>query len=230
MKLQAVSNRKLYIQIADQIRDQIMGGAVEAGRQLPSERDLALSLGVSRPTVREALIALEVAGLVEVRVGVGAFVRKRGDARMALPELSASPLEVTAVRRLLEPEAAALASQNIAPEGMTRLAETLRQMRSESANGLWSFDADRNLHMTLADACGNSVLREMLDGLWKARGDEVDTRFHQHLLEVGEVREHILGDHEAIVAAVVSGNADAARSAMAKHLQFVADAMLQAWE
>jgi DNA-binding FadR family transcriptional regulator len=66
--------------------------------------------------------------------------------------------------------------------------------------------------------------------LWKARGDEVDTRFHQHLLEVGEVREHILGDHEAIVAAVVSGNADAARNAMAKHLQFVADAMLQAWE
>ncbi|NMA99839.1 MAG: FadR family transcriptional regulator, partial [Phyllobacteriaceae bacterium] len=77
MKLQAVSNRKLYIQIADQIREQILNGAVEPGRQLPSERDLAQNLGVSRPTVREALIALEVAGLVEVRVGVGAFVRPR---------------------------------------------------------------------------------------------------------------------------------------------------------
>src|SRR5690606_32423222 len=83
MKLQAVSNRKLYIQIADQIRDQILGGAVEPGRQLPSERELAQSLGVSRPTVREALIALEVARLVEVRVGVGAFVRGPGSATEA---------------------------------------------------------------------------------------------------------------------------------------------------
>ena len=131
MKLQAVSNRKLYIQIADQIRGQILDGSVEPGRQLPSERDLALNLGVSRPTVREALIALEVAGLVEVRVGVGAFVRKPGDARMALPELSASPLEVTAVRLLLEPEAAALASQNISPEGTARLAELVRDLKRQ---------------------------------------------------------------------------------------------------
>lgn len=230
MKLQAVSNRKLYIQIADQIRDQILQGAVEPGRQLPSERDLATDLGVSRPTVREALIALEVAGLVEVRVGVGAFVKRREDGRLTLPELSSSPLEVTAVRRLLEPEAAALASQNISPESTARLAETLRKMRAETAAGQWSFDTDRILHMTLADACGNAVLRELLDGLWKARGDEVDTRFHQHLLEVGEVRADILTDHEAIVAAVVSGNAEAARTAMARHLQFVSDAMLQAWE
>lgn len=230
MKLQAVSNRKLYIQIADQIRDQILNGAVEAGQQLPSERDLAASLGVSRPTVREALIALEVAGLVEVRVGVGAFIRDRGAAPVSLPELSASPLEVTAVRQLLEPEAAALASQMISPEGTAHLAETLRQMRRETAEGRWSFETDRVLHMTMAEACGNAVLRDMLDGLWKARGDEVDTRFHQHLQEVGSVRAHILIDHEAIVAAIVSGNAEGAREAMRRHLQFVSDAMLEAWE
>src|SRR3954463_5712653 len=100
MKLQAVSNRKLYIQIADQIRDQIVSGDVAPGRQLPSERDLAVSLGVSRPTVREALIALEVAGLVEVRVGVGVFVRKPNTANESLPELSRSPIEIMAVRRL----------------------------------------------------------------------------------------------------------------------------------
>lgn len=230
MKLQAVSNRKLYIQIADQIRDQINAGAVPAGRQLPSERDLAQSLGVSRPTVREALIALEVAGLVEVRVGVGAFVRKREDNQAALPELNASPLEIMAVRRLLEPEAAALASQQISPEGTARLAETLRHMRAETATGKWSSDSDRMLHMTLADACGNAVLRETLDGLWVSRRGEVDTRFHQHLADIGTVRQHILGDHEAIVAAVVSGNAEAARMAMSRHLDFVSAAMLEAWE
>jgi DNA-binding FadR family transcriptional regulator len=230
MKLQAVSNRKLYIQIADQIRDQILAGAVAPGRQLPSERDLAQNLGVSRPTVREALIALEVAGLVEVRVGVGAFVRPRDDGQSALPELSASPLEIMAVRRLLEPEAAALASERISPEGTARLAETLRRMRVETQAGQWSFESDRMLHMTLADACGNAVLREMLEDLWRSRGEEVDTRFHQHLIEGGKVRQHILVDHEAIVAAIVSGNADGARSAMAKHLSFVGTAMLDAWE
>ncbi|MFC3705196.1 FadR/GntR family transcriptional regulator [Devosia honganensis] len=230
MKLQAVSNRKLYIQIADQIRDQILGGAMAPGRQLPSERDLALGLGVSRPTVREALIALEVAGLVEVRVGVGAFVRQREAAGDALPEMSASPLEIMAVRRLLEPEAAALASRHVSPEGTARLAETLRRMRAETAAGQWSSESDRTLHMTLAESSGNAVLREMLDGLWASRRGAVDTRFHQHLADIGAVRAHILNDHEAIVAAIVSGNDDEARSAMARHLQFVADAMLEAWE
>lgn len=230
MKLQAVSKRKLYIQIADQIRDQILNGAVEAGRQLPSERDLAMSLGVSRPTVREALIALEVAGLVEVRVGAGAFVRQRDVSGVSLPELSASPLEVMAVRRLLEPEAAALASQNISPQGTTRLREALKTMRAETVLDQWSSESDQVLHMTLADACNNSVLRETIEALWNARHGEVDKRFHQHLADIRAIRDHILADHEAIVAGVVSGNAEGARKAMAQHLEFVATAMLETWE
>ncbi|MEQ8598606.1 MAG: FadR/GntR family transcriptional regulator [Devosia sp.] len=230
MKLQAVSKRKLYIQIADQIRDQILNGAVEAGRQLPSERDLATSLGVSRPTVREALIALEVAGLVEVRVGAGAFVRQRDVSGVSLPELSASPLEVMAVRRLLEPEAAALASQNISPQGTTRLREALKTMRAETVLDQWSSESDQVLHMTLADACNNSVLRETIEALWNARHGEVDKRFHQHLADIRAIRDHILADHEAIVAGVVSGNAEGARKAMAQHLEFVATAMLETWE
>ena len=230
MKLQAVSNRKLYIQIADQIREQIEAGAAKPGRQLPSERDLALSLGVSRPTVREALIALEVAGLVEVRVGVGAFVRQRDGSALGLPELSASPLEVMAVRRLLEPEAAALASQHISPEGTARLRETLKTMRAETVHDKWSSESDQVMHMTLADACQNTVLRETIEALWNARSDEVDRRFHQHLADLRQVRDHILADHEAIVASVVSGNADGARKAMAQHLEFVANAMLETWE
>lgn len=230
MKLQAVSNRKLYIQIADQIRDQIKAGAAKPGRQLPSERELALSLGVSRPTVREALIALEVAGLVEVRVGVGAFVRQRDDSSLGLPELNASPLEVMAVRRLLEPEAAALASQTISPEGTARLRETIKIMRAEAAHDQWRPESDQMLHVTLADACNNAVLRETIEALWNARHGAVDKRFHQHLADIRAIRDHILADHEAIVAGVVSGNAEGARKAMAEHLDFVANAMLETWE
>ena len=114
MKLQAVSNKKLYIQIADQIRELISSGAIQPGQQLPSERDLALDLGVSRPTVREALIALEVAGLAEIRVGVGAFVTGKAGRPIELPEQSHSPLEIMRARQLIEPEIAALAARAIA--------------------------------------------------------------------------------------------------------------------
>ncbi|QQR39288.1 FadR/GntR family transcriptional regulator [Devosia rhizoryzae] len=230
MKLQAVSNRKLYIQIADQIRDQILLGAVEAGQQLPSERDLATSLNVSRPTVREALIALEVAGFVEVRVGVGAFVRDQGKAGAALPDENHSPLEIMKVRRLLEPEAAVLASQHISAEGKARLNLSIERLGADKAKGLWSTESDRMMHMTIADASGNSVLREMLDLLWNSRSEVVDTRFHEHLGAMAEVREQIFIDHSKVVEAIVHGDADAARDAMADHLDFVTAAMMKAWD
>ncbi|MBJ7579132.1 FadR family transcriptional regulator [Devosia sp. MC532] len=230
MKLQAVSNRKLYIQIADQIRDQIAAGAVAPGVQLPSERDLAQSLGVSRPTVREALIALEVAGLVEVRVGVGAFVKGPLARETDLPEQSASPVEIMAVRRLLEPEAAALASQGISSTGRERLKQTLIRMGEETASGQWSSDSDRTLHMTLAEASGNSVLRETLEGLWASRTGAVDEQFHRHLGDIDAVRAHILSDHVSIADAVLAGNADAARAAMTAHLDYVAQAMTDVWD
>lgn len=230
MKLQAVSNRKLYLQIADQIRDQITAGALESGRQLPSERELAASLGVSRPTVREALIALEVAGLVEVRVGVGAFVRGPQRSGDSLPEQGHSPLEIMSVRRMIEPEAAAYAAQEISPEGAARLAEILRHMQADVALGTWSSEHDRNLHMTIAEGSGNSMLREVMDMLWSSRSEEVDARFHEHLAAIGDIRAHILDDHSHIVSAVMKGDGEAARQAMAAHLDFVAAAMLNSWE
>ncbi len=230
MKLQAVSNRKLYIQIADQIRDQIAAGAVEPGAPLPSERDLAAALGVSRPTVREALIALEVAGLVEVRVGVGAFVRKLETKSAALPELSHSPLEVMAVRRLLEPEAAALASQAADADTRKALSAIVETMRAEAGRGVWSADSDRALHLTIAEMAGNLVLRDLLEMLWASRSGVVDRQFHQHLADIAEVRAHILADHDAVVTAIGTGNAEAARAAMTRHLDYVARAMTDVWE
>lgn len=231
MKLQAVSNRKLYIQIADQIRELIRSGAVEPGRQLPSERDLALDLGVSRPTVREALIALEIAGLIDIRVGVGAFVRKPDGGPAALPEQNHSPIEVMRARCLIEPEVAGLAASNISAAGIASLNQTIIQMRAETAAGRWSEVSDRALHLTVAEASANSVLREILTGLWNSRGEDVNRHFHAHLLaSVAPLREHILVDHEQIVAAIVRRDPDAARAAMAEHLKYVETAMLSAWE
>src|SRR5690349_12300457 len=114
MPLQAVENRRLYRQIADQIAALIEGGEYPVGARLPPERDLAKQLGVSRPSVREALIALEVEGYVEVRVGSGVYVLgHRASPRPddTLPEDS-GPFELIKARWLIEAECAALAARN----------------------------------------------------------------------------------------------------------------------
>ncbi|HWA37416.1 MAG TPA: GntR family transcriptional regulator, partial [Burkholderiales bacterium] len=80
MRLQAVESRRLYLQIADQIRALVESGEVARGARLPAERDLAKQLRVSRPSLREALIALEIEGLLDVKVGSGIYVRQPGGA------------------------------------------------------------------------------------------------------------------------------------------------------
>src|SRR5579859_6372563 len=99
MPLQAVDSRRLYRQIADQITSLIDRGEYASGARLPPERDLARQLGVSRPSVREALIALEVEGYVDVRVGSGVYVTRPTQSRAALPADS-GPFELIRARSL----------------------------------------------------------------------------------------------------------------------------------
>src|SRR6187397_1893441 len=115
MPFHSIEPRRLYRQIADQIRTLIKSGEFPAGARLPPERDLAKQLGVSRPSVREALIALEVEGLVEVRIGSGIYVLRRGrDAAPAVDveHAGAGPFELLRARYVIETECAALAARS----------------------------------------------------------------------------------------------------------------------
>ena len=130
MPFQAVATQRLYEQVAGQVTELVARGEFKPGDRLPPERDLAKVLGVSRPTVREAMIALEIAGLVEVRVGAGAFVtdkaKQNGGANGRLFEgVGSSPLELIAARRTIEPEVAALAAQLATAAEITAIAETI---------------------------------------------------------------------------------------------------------
>ena len=94
MPLQAVEPKRLYRQIADQLAQLIASGEFPSGSRLPAERELAASLGVSRTSVREAIISLEMTGLVEVRVGTGIFVTARPDTgRSASRDAGPGPFE-----------------------------------------------------------------------------------------------------------------------------------------
>src|SRR5512140_1948749 len=116
MPIQAIDSDRLYRKIARQLSDLIDAGEFAPGQRLPAERELAKQFGVSRPPVREALIALEVEGKVEVRVGAGVFVAQPGPAaRAALSDEGEGPFELIRARRLVEGETAACAAREATP-------------------------------------------------------------------------------------------------------------------
>src|SRR5258708_10066487 len=112
MPFRAVATQRLYEQVAGQVTELVARGEFKPGDRLPPERDLAKVLGVSRPTVREAMIALEIAGLVEVRVGAGTFVTDKASHNRAansrlFARVGTSPLELIAARPAVEPQVTA---------------------------------------------------------------------------------------------------------------------------
>ena len=111
MPLQAVEPKRLYRQIADQIAGLIAKGEFPNGSRLPAERELASKLGVSRASLREAIISLEIAGLVEVRVGTGIFVKARTGSGSDAHDAGPGPFELLNARKLIEGEIAALAAK-----------------------------------------------------------------------------------------------------------------------
>src|SRR5471030_1053834 len=159
MPLQAVESRRLYRQIADQISALIIDGEYTPGSRLPAERDLAKQLGVSRPSVREALIALEVEGLLDVRVGSGIYVTQPGERRQGdVLAGDSGPFEVIRARRLIEGECAALAAKSAGPAQVRAIREAHVNMVRESKRHHNPLDADREFHVRIAGASANSAL------------------------------------------------------------------------
>ena len=147
MPFQPIEPRRLYRQIADQLRQLIQSGEFAVGSKLPAERDLATKMGVSRPSVREALIALEVEGLIEVRMGSGIVVVGRESVRML--DNTPGPLEIIRARQLIECELAALAAQSTDPTLVPDLLETLRDMEADIAARTLPIRGDRAFHIRI---------------------------------------------------------------------------------
>lgn len=216
MPIQAVESRRLYTQIAEQITRLVQEGEFRPGQHIPSERDLSQLFGVSRPTVREALIALEVSGLVEIRVGVGVFIKEGAPA--TTPESTSSPIEIQQARLMLEPEVAALAAGAIQPEQLEQLADNLQRLEQELEARRWSYALDREFHLVIAEAAGNGVVSGILAGLWDQRGLDLSSKFDEHIAASARARARVLRDHQAIYAALAAGDAKAARRTVKAHL------------
>ncbi len=219
MPIQAVEPRRLYRQIADQIASLIKRGEYKPGARLPPERDLAKKLGVSRPSVREALIALEVEGYVEVRVGSGVYVgdaRRASASRVSMPPDS-GPFEVIDARRFIESECAALAARHATPVQVRAMKEALASMSRDRRKHVVPLDGDHLFHLRIAEASGNSALALIVGTLWAQRTGPLFLQLEQHF-DTPELWTAAIREHREVLAAIEEHNPVAARAAMRRHL------------
>ncbi len=222
--------KRLYRQIADQLRALIHRGEYELGTRLPAERELAARLGVSRPSVREALIALEVEGLVEVRPGSGVHVIARDPAASA-PHLGPGtfgPFEIIRARQLIECELAALAAMRATKEQVAGLREAVALMEQELAGGTMPIRGDRLFHVRVAEIAENGPLLRTVGELYDERNTPLFVQMGHHFENEKSWRKAIT-EHRAVLAAIASHKPEPARAAMHQHLESSQERFAEAW-
>jgi GntR family transcriptional repressor for pyruvate dehydrogenase complex len=226
---EAPATTKLYQQVAATLAEAIRNGAYPVGRRLPSERELAERFGVSRPTLREAMIALEIQGFVESRQGSGVYVTAAAAKLDPMQDLNIGAFELTEARRVVEAEACALAATSIAEAELEELERLLLAMAAASDDGAALEAADRRFHVVIAGATRNSALVSVVEMLW-------DLRHRSPLCLEMLARARDVGDrprieeHRAIVKALAAHDSGSARAAMREHLTRVIEGLLATTE
>ena len=230
MPFHSIEPRRLYRQIADQIRGLIKSGEFPAGSRLPPERDLARQLGVSRPSVREALIALEVEGMVEVRIGSGIYVLAgSGTHAVNGPEAAAGPFELLRARYVIESECAALAAKSARKIHVLALEEALAEMERDLADGHQPLPADRLFHLRIAEATGNGALVAVVKMLWEERMGPLYKQLEHHYDEPG-LWHAAIAEHRGVLKAIVAHDGAAARTMMQRHLNQAYKRFSKGWD
>tara|TARA_R110002072_G_scaffold116299_3_gene246715 strand:- start:5404 stop:6159 length:756 start_codon:yes stop_codon:yes gene_type:complete len=244
MPIQTIRSQRLYRQIADQLQQLIHAGEFPPGTLLPPERELANSLGVSRASVREALIALEVVGQVAVKVGHGVVVLETSSATMepvmraaarsepwALdPEFESEielnldeeipPFSLLQTRRYLEPEIAALAALSASEEDLKAIRLAFERNVADNADGGRNCAGDRLLHIRIAEASGNAAYALVIKHLLGHQYGAMFRRLQELFMET-DMPQRSQNDHERIVKAIEARDPTAARHAMEVHLDHV---------
>lgn len=218
MPIQAVEPRRLYRQVADQLRQLIESGEFAVGDRLPTERELADQLGISRPTVREALIALEVEGRIRIRVGSGIYVTETPRAAALVAETDEGPFELLRAREFIEGAIAAEAALHVQPADLELLDDVLRRMEDMSHPTKATITLDREFHTTIAGILGNAVLARFIGELFDQRMNP----YFQLLSSYFENRESwqaAAEEHRAVRDAIAARDPERAKTAMQEHLR-----------
>ena len=215
---------RLYEQVAEQISQWIAENGLEAGDRLPPERELAVRLGVSRATLSQALVALEVVGVVAVRHGDGTVLTdKAGSARIidAIRAHADRLPEVIEARDALETKLAALAALRRTDADLAAIEAGLQQMERDIEAGGRGVDGDEVFHGAVTAAAYSPLLAQMMATI---RQLIVETRI-ESLSQPGRPRDSLAG-HRRIADAIRAGDPAAAASAMHEHVMLVSDVAL----
>ena len=227
-----VPGDRSHQKLATQIAGLITSGELEVGARLPSERALADRFAVSRTLVREAIIVLEIQGLVEVRGGSGIYVSAlaapANRSTTFTPPDGPGPFELLRARSLIESEVAAVAAETRQDSDLDRLVAALATMRENLHDKAANEAADRLFHLRIAEATGNSVLQQMVTALWDHTKAPIWSQLESHF-HTPALRQASQDDHQRIFTALLDRDAAGARAAMRAHIERVIVEFAQAW-
>lgn len=218
-----MSNRRLFWRIVDKIEAGIDSGDYQPGNRLPSERELAETYNVSRPTIREAIIALEVREKVEVKTGSGVYVLELVNQNGPITDINA--FEITQARALIEGEVAASAASSITPEELEQLEKTLFEM--ETTDNIQA--VDHEFHYIIAKATRNNAMILSVENLWALRTSTTEViKDYDNVCSKDD--ELTLQEHKEIYEALKLGDSGMARIAMHKHFNRLINTLFEAVE
>lgn len=230
VRLPQLETVRLYRQIADLIGDRIDQGLFPIGTLLPSERELAEQLGVSRTSVREGLIALEVTGKVSILVGHGVQVleatpqREPAATAVDMADWDIGPIQLMEARLHIELKTAELAAMNRTETNLEQMRQAIElQARAESVRDSHYRDGDRNFHVEIAKAGGNAAYAFVVASLWDKISRPLFNKFEELLAGPDRPTETI-EEHRQIFHAIAGRRKAAAREAMKRHLDAVLSA------
>ena len=223
-----MGEKRLYHAVSNQILELIDSGVFPPGSRLPGERDLAEKFKVSRVAVREAEIALQAQGRLEIKVGSGAYVL---DSQLlsvkGLPKVGA--FELTEARALFEAESAALAAPIITDDIIEELEGYIAIMSGKTESEMTSDEADEAFHNAIAKATNNQAIMFVIDSMWKMRTEAAQLqRVYKNVCDNDS--SHREDEHQTIVDALKRRDSGAARRAMRAHFTRMIEALLVASE
>jgi GntR family transcriptional regulator, transcriptional repressor for pyruvate dehydrogenase complex len=220
LSVKPTETRRLYLQIADKLRGLIDQQDFAPNGRLPSERELAQTLGVSRPSVREALVALELEGRVEIRMGSGVYIVASPAAKppTADAELGDSPIEIMNARSVIEGAIAAAVAPFAKPRALKSLRVLYETMAREVELGQVPMSADRAFHVAIASMSGNDVLARTVGNLYDERHSPLSSTLRGHF-EGEETWAAALNEHREILEALEARDPVQAQAAMQRHMR-----------
>ena len=231
--LEPIRPKKISEEIVSQVKQLISKGELKPGDRIPSERELATMLGVSRPSVREAIMVLEAMGFVESRQGGGTYVKALTEASIMNPlaklvekrdpELLRSLAEV---RMGLESWSAYLAAQRATDADIAEMRRLYKIMEKQAAKGGWSPDVDAEFHYAITSASHNSLQMHVLDSIHSLFHATIQVALMEFYQQEGHV-QLLLTHHHDIMEAIAAHDPELARKKMMEHLAMVEEKMAQ---